>query len=118
MNPNDSAQKGMMDIIRDQREILLEEVTTKQRKNLDHIFGKIESPTFSQAFLNFISDHFAITIRIANNHTSFVNDRRLDRKSSTTLHDFSLSDKPQTPRRRKSQSKKQKPKKQRSVEID
>ena len=49
LSPNDPPQRRMMDVIRGQREVLLQEITTKQKRNLDHIFGSIDQPAFCQA---------------------------------------------------------------------
>lgn len=117
LNPNDPPQRRMMDVIRGQREILLQEITTKHKRNLDHIFGSIDQPAFCQAYLNFISDHFTITIRIGNNQATFLSDKRLKKKKNMVTCPAPDADKdPQTPRKKKNQLQRQTPKKQRSVE--
>ena len=104
LNPNDPAQRRMMDVIRGPREVLLEEITTRNKRMLDHIFGSIDHPTFCQAYLNFISDHFTITIRIANNEVTFRNDKRLRKKKNLAgFGDGQVAKLPQTPRKKKNQ---------------
>lgn len=118
LNPNDPAQRRMMDVIRGPREVLLEEITTRNKRMLDHIFGSIEHPTFCQAYLNFISDHFTITIRIANNQATLLNDKRLKKKNLGTCPTLNPTKEPQTPRRKKNQLQRQTPKKQKSVDKE
>ena len=113
LDPNDPPQLRMIDVIRGKRNIILKEATNKNRKNIDHIFGTSDNLYFCQAFLNFISDHFTITLRIALTSTSFVDDGRL--VSSDTVSATSKGS--ENVRRKKCQIKKgQAPKKQRSLE--
>lgn len=103
----------MIDTIRGDKKVLLKEATNKNKKNIDHIFGNSEHLIFCQAFLNFISDHYTITVRIAMKSTSFVDDGRLVKKDSLLV----TTEKPEHGRRKKGQIKRgQVAKKQKSVE--
>ena len=113
LDPNDSSQSRMIDTIRGDKKVLLKEATNKNKKNIDHIFGNSEHLIFCQAFLNFISDHYTITVRIAMKSTSFVDDGRLVKKDSLLV----TTEKPEHGRRKKGQIKRgQVAKKQKSVE--
>ena len=113
LNPNEPPQMRMMDVVRGKRSIFLKEATNKNRKNIDHIFGDSDHLYFCQTFLNFISDHFTITLRIAMSSTSFVDDDRLGRKDTVLV----TNTESENVRRKKNQIKiGQAPKKQRSVE--
>ena len=113
LNPNEPPQMRMVDVVRGKRNIYLKEATNKNRKNIDHIFGDSDHLYFCQAFLNFISDHFTITLRIALSSTSFVDDDRLGRNDTVLV----TNTESENVRRKKNQIKiGQAPKKQRSVE--
>ena len=113
LDPNEPPQLRMINVIRGKRNIILKEATNKNRKNIDHIFGTSDHLYFSQAFLNFISDHFTITLRIALISTSFVDDDRLVSRATVPA----TNTEPENVRRKKSQIKRgQAPKKQRSLE--
>ena len=101
LDPNQPSHRRMIDVIRGQREILLNEVTTKHKRTLDHIFGRVENLHYCQAYLNFISDHFAITIRLSpKGH--FINDERLQRNGQpTSFSSVSSAEEPMTPTRKK-----------------
>ena len=52
------------------KKVLLDEITTNNGKQLDHILGKEKAGvvTFTTAFFNFISDHKTITMRLGDEH--------------------------------------------------
>ena len=89
--------------------MLLREATTRTRKQLDHILGRDTAcSVFSTAFLNFISDHYSVTLRLAPQGTEFVKD---DQRLITDKHQGESQDlahQPLTPStiRKKSQMKK------------
>jgi hypothetical protein len=76
LDPLDPNQKTLIDQIGGvDKSMLLKEATTRTRKQLDHILGRNTSCTvFSTAFLNFISDHYSVTLRLAPPGTEFVKD--------------------------------------------
>ena len=112
LDPLQPDQLRMIDVIRGKRRILLREATNKNRKNIDHIFGSSEHLVFCQAFLNFISDYFTITVRIALTATLFCDDNRLLRYECHSRKE------PESARRKKSQIKEgQAVKRQKSGEI-
>ena len=112
LDPLKPDQLRMIDVIRGKRRILLREATNKNRKNIDHIFGSSEHLVFCQAFLNFISDHFTITVRIALTATLFCDDNRLLRYECHSRKE------PESARRKKSQIKEgQAVKRQKSGDI-
>ncbi len=73
-------QKNKLHIICDKlKKPLLKEITTKNGVQLDHILG-IERKgvgIFTTSFVNFISDHKYVTIRICNSDSKFIDDERL-----------------------------------------
>ena len=86
--------------------MLLREATTKRRNQLDHILG--HSTTCSTAFLNFISDHYTVTLRVAPKGTEFVkDDPRLSNDKNIEKQKQSQPPQPLTPGtvRKKSQKK-------------
>ena len=69
-----------MKIIKGKEKIsLLDEITTKQNKQLDHVLGIRRENILLHvtSFKNFISDHKAITIRISEPDSTFLSDPRL-----------------------------------------
>ena len=67
LDPMVTNQKGLLEMIGGQKIMLLREATTKRRNQLDYILGHTCS-TFSTAFLNFISDHHSVTLRVTDPH--------------------------------------------------
>ena len=66
-------------LCRDGKSTLLDEITTKNNNQLDHILGIMRDnlTVFTTSFMNFVSDHKAITIRISLCGANFVDDPRL-----------------------------------------
>jgi hypothetical protein len=80
LDPNVPDQKRKILIICAQdRKPLLIEITTKNDKQLDHILGpeRVGVKIFTTSFMNFVSDHKAITMRISLSGAGFVEDPRL-----------------------------------------
>ena len=110
LNPMVTSQKGLLEMIGGQKIMLLREATTKRRNQLDHILGHSTTcSTFSTAFLNFISDHYTVTLRVAPKGTEFVqDDPRLSNDKNTEKQKQSQPPQPLTPgtvRKKKSQRK-------------
>ena len=58
---------------------LLNEITTNNKVQLDHILG-IERDgvtIFTTSFVNFVSDHKSVVVRISDSGSKFVDDQRL-----------------------------------------
>ena len=81
-DPLDQNGKTLIDIIGGQKKIILRDSTTPQRKQLDHIFGRETDKVFAASYLNFISDHCAITLRISLSGAGFLDDERLKKESA------------------------------------
>ena len=66
-------------LCREVKSTLLDEITTKNNNQLDHILGILQDnlTVFTTSFMNFVSDHKAITIRISLCGSNFVDDPRL-----------------------------------------
>ena len=80
LNPQDIEQETKLAIIRGEDKMsLLNEITTKNNKQLDHVLGKINESTsiYATSYKNFISDHKAITLRISEKHSRFIPDPRI-----------------------------------------
>ena len=80
LNPQDIEQETKLAIIRGEDKMsLLNEITTKNNKQLDHVLGRINESTsiYATSYKNFISDHKAITLRISEKHTRFIPDPRI-----------------------------------------
>ena len=80
LDPCVQDQKNKISIICGQSKIsLLNETTTKNKRQLDHILGvKGKNVTiFTTSFHNFVSDHKAVTMRISVSGDKFVEDQRL-----------------------------------------
>ncbi len=60
---------------------LLKEITTKNGVQLDHILGieKKEVRIFTTSFVNFVSDHKSVMIRISESGSKFIEDQRLEK---------------------------------------
>ena len=108
LDPMIPSQKTMIDKIGGDKGMLLREATTRSRKQLDHILGhNTTCSIFATSFLNFISDHHSVTLRLAPHGTNFVkDDQRLSRDKVPT-ESQSLPPQPLTPGtiRKKSQKK-------------
>ena len=80
LDPTVQDQKDKLHIICDKlKKSLLKEITTKNGVQLDHILG-IERKgvrTFTTSFVNFISDHKSVVIRISDSDSKFIDDERL-----------------------------------------
>ena len=78
--------------------MLLREATTRSRKQLDHILGhNTTCSIFATAFLNFISDHHSVTLRLAPHGTKFVEDDQRLCKDKVPAECQSLPPQPLTP---------------------
>ena len=67
---------------------LLDEITTKNNNQLDHILGiqRDDVTVFTTSFMNFVSDHKSTTIRISLCGANFVDDPRLPK--NLTIEDM------------------------------
>ena len=66
-----------------QKKMIFRGITTPQKNQLDHILGDESAKSvFATSYLNFISDHFAITLRMSLTGAGFVDDPRLKKDSS------------------------------------
>ena len=80
LNPN---EKRLIEVIGGQKKMIFRGITTPQKNQLDHILGdESAKPVFTTSYLNFISDHFAITLRMSLTGAGFVDDPRLKKDSS------------------------------------
>ncbi len=82
LDPTVHDQKNKLHIICDKlKKSLLEEITTRNNIQLDHILGiKREGVgIFTTSFVNFVSDHKSIIIRISDSDSKFVDDQRLQK---------------------------------------
>ena len=90
------SEENLINVISGQKRMILRGVTTPQRKQLDHILGDVlGKPVYTTSYLNFISDHFTITLRMSLTGANFVNDPRLKKDDSQTerpkIHQSPLS---------------------------
>ena len=119
LDPLIPSHKTLIDEIGGDKVMLLREATTRTRKQLDHILGhNTTCSVFTTSFLNFISDHHSITLRLAPQGTDFVKDDQRLKKDKKTKDNQNEAPQPLTPGtiRKKTQIKKgQTPKKLRSV---
>ena len=71
---------------------LLNETTTNNKVQLDHILGieKEGVAIFTTSFVNFISDHKSITIRISGSGSKFVKDQRLPKSYEDDLAEMDV----------------------------
>ena len=108
LDPLIPSQKTLIDEIGGDKRMLLREATTRTRKQLDHILGHTTCSVFSTSFLNFISDHHSVTLRLAPPGTDFVKDDPRLSRDKLPAECQSLPPKPLTPGtiRKKSQRKK------------
>ena len=82
-NPLKPNEKRLIEVIGGQKKMIFRGITTPQKNQLDHILGDESAKSvFATSYLNFISDHFAITLRMALNRAGFVDDPRLKKDSS------------------------------------
>jgi hypothetical protein len=80
LDPNVSEQLNKIHIICGPEKMsLLNEVTTKNKRQLDHILGPKGDGVaiFTTSFTNFVSDHKSTTMRISLSGAHFVEDPRL-----------------------------------------
>ena len=97
LNPN---EKRLIEVIGGQKKMIFRGITTPQKNQLDHILGdESAQPVFTTSYLNFISDHFAITLRMALNRAGFVDDPRLKKDSSQTKRPIIHQSPVSTPKR-------------------
>ena len=77
--PQDHEQEQKLVIIKGRKKTILNEITTKQNKQLDHILASVPENilVYTTSFKNFISDHRSITMRISDENSLFVDDPRL-----------------------------------------
>ena len=82
-DPLSPTEENLINVIGGQKKMILREVTTPQRKQLDHILGcELEKHVYTTSYLNFVSDHYAITLRMSLTGSNFVDDQRLKRDKS------------------------------------
>ena len=78
-------EKRLIDVVGGEKTMIFRGITTSQKNQLDHILGyESAKPVYATSYLNFISDHFAITLRVSLNETGFVDDPRLKNDSGQT----------------------------------
>ena len=79
LDPQDHEQEQKLVIIKGRKKTILNEITTKQNKQLDHILVSVPENilVYTTSFKNFISDHRSITMRISDENSLFVDDPRL-----------------------------------------
>ena len=83
LNPLNPNEERLIEVIGGQKKMIFRGVTTPQKNQLDHILGdESAKPVFATSYLNFISDHFAITLRMSLTGAGFVDDPRLKKDSS------------------------------------
>ena len=88
LDPSVQDEKNRLNIICDKiKKPLLKEITTKNNVQLDHILG-IERKgvkIFTTSFVNFISDHKSVTIRISDSDSKFIDDERLPKSYENNI---------------------------------
>ena len=78
LDSNITTQREKISIICSKyKTLLLNEITTKNNNQLDHILGIQQDKVFTTSFMNFVSDHKSIIIRISLCGASFLEDVRL-----------------------------------------
>ena len=80
LDPTVQDQNNKLNIIYDKiKKPLLKEKTTKNNVQLDHILGIERNGVrvFTTSFVNFISDHKSVVIRISDSDSKFIDDNRL-----------------------------------------
>ena len=102
--PDIPHQRRLIEVIGGDKTMIFRGPTTPQRNQLDHILGPESDQlrVYATSFLNFISDHWAITLRVPLNGAGFVDDDRLREKSNqqeSSLHQSA----PPTPKRTRTQ---------------
>ena len=84
LDPTVQDEKNKLKIICDKtKKSMLNEITTKNNVQLDHILG-IELngvKIFTTSFVNFISDHKSVLIRISDSDSNFIEDERLPKSN-------------------------------------
>ncbi len=82
LNPNNLDDKHKLKILCGKRkDVLLKEITTKKRAQLDHILGVVKEnydyKVYVTSYKNFASDHHTIVTRISALGAQFIQDDRL-----------------------------------------
>ena len=80
LNPNIASEEKQLKCICSQTKVkLLSEITTKLNVQLDHILGEKnkDCKIYTTTYLNFVSDHRTIVLRISEEGDNFVTDHRL-----------------------------------------
>ena len=80
LNPNNLDDKHKLKIVCGTRKkVLLKEITTKNRAQLDHILGVVKEnyEVYVTSYKNFASDHHTIVTRISDLGAQFIQDDRL-----------------------------------------
>jgi hypothetical protein len=80
LNPNNLDDKHKLKIVCGTRKkVLLKEITTKNRAQLDHILGVVKEnyEVYVTSYKNFASDHHTIVTRISDLRAQFIQDDRL-----------------------------------------
>ena len=80
LDPTIQEQKNKLLIMCEKNKMpLLKEITTKNNVQLDHILGieRKGMKIFTTSFVNFISDHKSVVIRISDSDSKFIDDERL-----------------------------------------
>ena len=88
LEPTVHDQKVKLHIICDQlKHPLLKEITTKNGVQLDHILGIKRNGVeiFTTSFVNFVSDHKSVVIRISHSGSKFADDQRLPKPNEDDI---------------------------------
>ena len=103
LQPDIANQMRLIEVIGGDKTMILRGPTTPQQNQLDHILGpESDVHVYATSYLNFISDHYAITLRVPQHGASFVDDDRLREKSNQQESSFHQPA-PPTPKRTRPQ---------------
>ena len=85
LDPRIDEQEQKLVTIRGNKQSILNEFTTKQNKQLDHIIGEVQEnrKVYTTTYRNFISDHRSITLRISEPNSTYIDDPRLIRRKES-----------------------------------
>ena len=75
LNPTNESEKRLLELLcGKEKKNFLNEITTNQYNQLDHIIGEksLEKQLYTTSFFNFISDHKSITARIGIDGNEFA----------------------------------------------
>ena len=105
LNPLSPGSSRLIDVIGGGKSMIFRGPTTPQRSQLDHILGReSDNPVYATSYLNFISDHFAITLRISLTGAGFVDDYRLKERDNQREAVIVHQSTPLTPKSKRTQT--------------